>query len=311
MRSVVGAHEVCLASTLAGGEEPSRGGRDPHRAGAGAEGRTVVDDVSMLILPLMHHFVKQRVERFGPSMATDVASANDDLGAVVGAARDAVVTEAALHAARHADGDGPELGREVPPVVLLVPAFELADEWRVVRVGMLPGSPNGQRALNGVGEDDASSRVAMRAGSTAGKGDDRSQHLGRRREERLVDPQLATAEAHHHGPVPRQPTGIKALQAEGAKPGVQLRRRPGRRGELEDELGGVVSRSAEKVAQRAKHCDAPGTNVLIFDDQTDVDTSICSGESVMTFSDDGRPPRERFETVPAVEITVPFLVCST
>jgi hypothetical protein len=30
----------------------------------------------------------------------------------------------------------------------------------------------------------------------------------------------------------------------------------------------------------------------------------------MTFTEEGRPPRDLFETVPAVEITVPFLVCS-
>jgi hypothetical protein len=30
----------------------------------------------------------------------------------------------------------------------------------------------------------------------------------------------------------------------------------------------------------------------------------------MTLTDEGLPPRERFEIVPAVEITVPFLVCS-
>jgi hypothetical protein len=30
----------------------------------------------------------------------------------------------------------------------------------------------------------------------------------------------------------------------------------------------------------------------------------------MTLTDDGRPPRDLLETVPAVEITVPFFVCS-
>jgi hypothetical protein len=39
-------------------------------------------------------------------------------------------------------------------------------------------------------------------------------------------------------------------------------------------------------------------------------TSIVSPVIVMRFTDDGRPPRERFDTVPAVEMTVPFLVCS-
>jgi hypothetical protein len=30
----------------------------------------------------------------------------------------------------------------------------------------------------------------------------------------------------------------------------------------------------------------------------------------MTLTEDGRPPRDLFDTVPAVEITVPFRVCS-
>jgi hypothetical protein len=30
----------------------------------------------------------------------------------------------------------------------------------------------------------------------------------------------------------------------------------------------------------------------------------------ITLTDDGRPPRERLEIVPAVEITVPLRVCS-
>jgi hypothetical protein len=30
----------------------------------------------------------------------------------------------------------------------------------------------------------------------------------------------------------------------------------------------------------------------------------------ITLTEDGRPPRERFDIVPAVEITVPFRVCS-
>ena len=42
-----------------------------------------------------------------------------------------------------------------------------------------------------------------------------------------------------------------------------------------------------------------------------MDTSMLTGEIVSTLTDDGLPPRDRFETVPAVEITVPRFVCST
>ena len=52
-------------------------------------------------------------------------------------------------------------------------------------------------------------------------------------------------------------------------------------------------------------------NVWSADDQTCVTMRISAGVIVMTLRLDGRPPRDRFETVPAVEITVPFRVCST
>ena len=44
--------------------------------------------------------------------------------------------------------------------------------------------------------------------------------------------------------------------------------------------------------------------------QTSVDTSIFSDVMLMLLTDDGRPPRMRLDTVPAVEMTVPFFVCS-
>jgi len=39
-------------------------------------------------------------------------------------------------------------------------------------------------------------------------------------------------------------------------------------------------------------------------------TSIVWDLMSMTFTEEGRPPRDLLEIVPAVEITVPFLVCS-
>jgi hypothetical protein len=38
---------------------------------------------------------------------------------------------------------------------------------------------------------------------------------------------------------------------------------------------------------------------------------MCSGVMRMLLTDEGRPPRMRFDTVPAVEMTVPLRVCST
>ena len=45
-------------------------------------------------------------------------------------------------------------------------------------------------------------------------------------------------------------------------------------------------------------------------DQMRVVTSIVSFPMLITLTEEGRPPRERLDTVPAVEMTVPFLVCS-
>lgn len=80
-----------------------------------------------------------------------------------------------------------------------------------------------------------------------------------------------------------------------------------RRLEIQRELK-IASR--EKFPYRSKQRCGPGTNVLLSSDQMRVVTSMVSLPIEITFTDDGRPPRERFETVPAVDITVPFFVCS-
>jgi len=76
--------------------------------------------------------------------------------------------------------------------------------------------------------------------------------------------------------------------------------------QLEVELGGA----AEESLQRSKHLDGPGTKPRSAPDQTSVETSIAAVVMRMLLTEPGRPPRARFEIVPAVEMTVPFLVCS-
>ena len=74
------------------------------------------------------------------------------------------------------------------------------------------------------------------------------------------------------------------------------------------------SGDAEKLAEdqcREKLCTGPSFSVASADDQISVRTTISVGVMVTTFTEDGRRPRERFETVPAVEMTVPRFVCST
>jgi hypothetical protein len=79
------------------------------------------------------------------------------------------------------------------------------------------------------------------------------------------------------------------------------------------ELQGQLKLSRTKINQsleRSKQRWGPWTNVRLSSDQILVVTSIDVGPIAITFTEDGRPPRERLDTVPAVEITVPFLVCS-
>ena len=71
-----------------------------------------------------------------------------------------------------------------------------------------------------------------------------------------------------------------------------------------------VAARTKEAGQRAKHLTGPGVKPRTSADQTSVDTSMFSGVMLMLLTDDGRPPRIRLDTVPAVEITVPFLVCS-
>ena len=47
------------------------------------------------------------------------------------------------------------------------------------------------------------------------------------------------------------------------------------------------------------------------EDQTWVTMRMSSVAMVMTLTEEGRPPLERFDTVPAVEMIVPLRVCST
>lgn len=68
--------------------------------------------------------------------------------------------------------------------------------------------------------------------------------------------------------------------------------------------------SRKKFSQRSKQRCGPGTNVRLSSDQILVVTSIVFLPMLITFTDEGRPPRDRLDTVPAVEITVPFRVCS-
>ena len=142
------------------------------------------------------------------------------------------------------------------------------------------------------------------------EGDDGAEDGLRRAEVALVHAQLLAAEAHHDVAIAREPAPAQARQSETAQQGEQLvgvLRRGVSQNELQ--LRGIAT-AAQQVGQRAKHLTGPDTKPPLAAFQTSVDTSMFSCVMLMLFTDEGRPPRIRFDTVPAVEITVPFLVCS-
>lgn len=135
-------------------------------------------------------------------------------------------------------------------------------------------------------------------------------HVLWRREKLDVDAEPVAGETHHDVPVAREPQRLDLLQAEGPQPLEQLRL-VSRGWALEPEIElRAVAAPLKKASQRLKHLVGPGTNARSELDHTSVEISICSGESRILFTEDGRPPRMRLETVPAVEMTVPLVVCS-
>src|SRR5881392_3608594 len=77
---------------------------DPHCPCLRPKTRPMIHDQPLLVLPLMHHLVQQRVQRFLPSIAADVATAEHDLR-LTALTRWTVVAQPAPHASGNADGN--------------------------------------------------------------------------------------------------------------------------------------------------------------------------------------------------------------
>jgi len=99
----------------------------------------VIDDESLLVLPLVHHLVQQRVYRLVPSVAPDVAPAQYDLRLATPAGR-TVVPKPALHTARDANWNLAKSSAESLPVVCGVQSRQLANERNVRRIRLFWGS---------------------------------------------------------------------------------------------------------------------------------------------------------------------------
>ncbi len=92
----------------------------------------MVDRPPRLRLPLMHHFVQERVEHGRPSVAPDVAPGNHDLSgrAVTGHMQFA---ETSAHAIGEMNGDGAQRAAKVACIELHVHLGEALDQRLVLR----------------------------------------------------------------------------------------------------------------------------------------------------------------------------------
>src|SRR5690242_4319264 len=130
--------------------------------------------------------------------------------------------------------------------------------------------------------------------------DDRAPDVGRRRQIRLVNAQRAAAKAHHHAAILRELALLDArIQAKRAQSPQQRGAVARRHIERQLQLSGRAEQQSPD--HRSNVCDGPSTNAPSRVDQMSVWTSILPGSSAMTLMEDGRPPRDRSDTVPAVD----------
>ncbi len=193
----------------------------------------------------------------------------------------------------------------------MVPRVELLDHGLVIRMRPLPTIEAGWRALHERKRDDrALRRASLGARPSLDEHADRAAHFLGRVQVALVGAKFRVGVAHHHRAVAREPNPRDALETELTQTDEKFIAVARNRSiECQLELRRIDA-PAKEARQRLKHFVGPGTKSLSDCDHTSVATSILSSERRMLFTDEGRPPRMRFETVPAVEITVPFFVCS-
>src|SRR5450756_44288 len=93
----------------------------PNSARLRPEARSMIDDQPLLVLPLVHHLVQQRVQRLLPPVAPDMPPADDYLRLAPVSGR-AVVAQPALHPARDAEENRPQRAAKSLAVVRGMPA---------------------------------------------------------------------------------------------------------------------------------------------------------------------------------------------
>src|SRR5688500_15130418 len=98
-RDVLRLWRTPLPSVRRGGHGSARRGGDSELSRLGAECAAVVYGIAVLVLPLVHHLVQQRVECLLPSVASQMAPTDDGLRRISARRRGGhVVPEAGAHA---------------------------------------------------------------------------------------------------------------------------------------------------------------------------------------------------------------------
>ena len=127
-------------------------------------------------------------------------------------------------------------------------------------------------------------------------------------EKAAMDANFRSRVTDNDSPILRQPNRESVVEPKPLKDSSQIVGVARTRLELQRKL--KLKPKSDQAAERSKQRWGPCTKVFLSSDQIRVVTSMVSGPILISFTEEGRPPRDRLDTVPAVEITVPLRVCS-
>ena len=97
----------------------------------------MIDREPVLVLPLVHHLVNERLDRLAPSMTPNVASADRDLATLARRIAMSVMPEPALHPSRHAYRYSRQCPTESLPIELFMRPPELLSHRFIIRMSSL------------------------------------------------------------------------------------------------------------------------------------------------------------------------------
>ena len=107
----------------------------------------MVNGLASLILPLMHHFMNERLYCLAPSMTPNVSSADRDLRTLARRIAMSVMPEPALHPSRHAYRDPRERPAESLAIELFMRARELLSHCFIIAMSFLRRARLARRRL--------------------------------------------------------------------------------------------------------------------------------------------------------------------